>query len=100
MSARCGRARQPATFLIELESTMDRVWLAQYPAGIPPEVDVHKYASLRDILEESCRRFAERPAYGNFGASITYAELDRASRNFGAYLQKVVGLKKADRVAL
>ncbi len=34
------------------------------------------------------------------GVSITYGELDRASRDFGAYLQKVVGLTKGDRVAI
>jgi long-chain acyl-CoA synthetase len=34
------------------------------------------------------------------GASITYGELDRMSRDFAAYLQKVAGLKRGDRVAI
>src|SRR5664279_4192339 len=34
------------------------------------------------------------------GVSITYGKLDRASREFGAYLQKVIGLHKGDRVAI
>ena len=34
------------------------------------------------------------------GVSITYRELDQLSRDFAAYLQKVVGLKKGDRVAI
>ena len=79
---------------------MERIWLKNYPPGIPAEVDVHEFASLRDVLRRSCERFADLPAYGNMGASMSYAELDRASRDFGAYLQKTLGLKKGDRVAL
>ncbi len=39
-------------------------------------------------------------AYSNMGVSITYAELDRSSRNFAAYLQKSLGLRQGERVAL
>ena len=79
---------------------MDKVWLKQYPEGIPAEVDIDKYASLKEILEQSCKRFGALPAYGNMGVSITYDTLDRASREFGAYLQKGIGLQKGDRVAI
>src|SRR5512134_2544405 len=76
------------------DNVANRIWLQQYPEGIPPEVDVKAYASLKEIVEKSCARFADLPAYGNMGVSITYRELDEASRAFGAYLQKVVGLKR------
>ena len=79
---------------------MDKIWLQQYPKGIPAEISVDEYTSLKEILERSCRTFFELPAYGNMGVSITYGQLDRNSREFGAYLQKVVGLKKGDRVAI
>jgi long-chain acyl-CoA synthetase len=79
---------------------MDRIWLEQYPAGIPAEVNVREHASLVQIFERSCERFADLPAYGNLGVSITFRELERMSRAFGAYLQQVVGLKKGDRVAI
>ncbi|MDL1861104.1 long-chain-fatty-acid--CoA ligase [Betaproteobacteria bacterium PRO7] len=79
---------------------MDRVWLKQYPQGIPADVDVKAYSSLKDIFEKSCARFAELPAYGNMDHSISYRELEAASRAFGAYLQKVAGLKKGARVAI
>ena len=79
---------------------MNKTWLKQYPEGIPAEVDIDKYASLKAILEQSCTRFGELPAYGNMGVSITYGALDRASREFGAYLQKAIGLQKGDRVAI
>jgi long-chain acyl-CoA synthetase len=79
---------------------MKRIWLEQYPAGISAEVDVHQYRSLKEILEASCRRFADLTAYSNMDVPISYRQLDEASRAFGAYLQKVVGLKRGDRVAI
>ena len=81
-------------------NAVEKIWLRQYPEGIPAEVAIDEYASLKEILERSCSKFAELPAYGNMGVSITYGELDRSSREFGAYLQKVVGLHKGDRVAI
>jgi long-chain acyl-CoA synthetase len=82
------------------DKAINRIWLAQYPEGIPPDVDVKAYSSLKEIFEKSCARFASLPAYGNMGVSMTYRELDQASRAFGAYLQKVAGLKRGDRLAI
>ena len=79
---------------------MQPIWLKNYPPGIPSEVDVHAFASLPAVLQRSCQRFADLPAYSNLGASITYAELDRLSSAFGAYLQKSLGLQRGDRVAI
>jgi long-chain acyl-CoA synthetase len=79
---------------------MDKVWLQQYPQGIPAEAEYRAYGSLKEILTATCTRFADRPAYGNLGVTITYRELDQLSRDFGAYLQKVAGLKKGERLAI
>ena len=79
---------------------MEKIWLKEYPQGVPAEINPDEYASLKAILEDSCRQYAALPAYSNLGASLSYADLDRLSRQFGAWLQKVVGLKKGDRVAI
>ena len=79
---------------------MNKIWLQNYPQGIPAEVDVAQYRSLKEILEISCQRFAALPAFTNMGTSITYADLDRLTRQFGAYLQHQVGLAKGARVAI
>ena len=79
---------------------MDKAWLKSYPAGVPAEIDVHEFSSLRDILEKSCTRFADRPAYSNLGVTLTYRELDRLSRDFAAFLQSMPGLRKGERVAI
>ena len=79
---------------------IEKVWLNQYPEGIAPEIDVHAYASLQDVFERSCERFAGRPAYANMGVSMTYQELEHASRAFGAFLQHKLGMKKGERLAI
>ncbi|MES2879319.1 MAG: AMP-binding protein [Pseudomonadota bacterium] len=79
---------------------MEKLWLNHYPAGIPAEVNLDEFASLKDLLRHSCDRFDDLPAFSNMGISITYAELDQYSRDFAAYLQNTAGLRKGDRVAL
>jgi len=81
------------------ESEMEKIWLKEYPPGVPAEVDLSEFASLKDILEKSCQRFADLPAYSNMGVTLRYREVDRLSRDFGAYLQGL-GLGKGERVAI
>ena len=78
---------------------MDKVWLKSYPAGVPAEIDVNRYASVREVLEESCAKYGPRRAYSCMGRAITFAELDALSAAFGAFLQ-ARGLVKGARVAL
>jgi long-chain acyl-CoA synthetase len=78
---------------------MERVWLKQYPAGVPADIDVTQYASLVDLLEESFTKFADRKAFICMDKSITYRDLDEMSVALGAYLQSK-GLAKGARVAL
>jgi long-chain acyl-CoA synthetase len=79
---------------------MEKIWLTQYQEGVPAEVNLAEYHSLKDILEKSCARFGDLPAFTNMGASITYGELDRLTRHFGAYLQNHLNLGKGARVAI
>ena len=78
---------------------MEKIWLKQYPPGVPAEIDVNEYESLRDIFEESVSKYSSRPAFTCMGKSITFAELDTLSAAFGAWLQGIGG-GKGTRVAL
>ena len=77
-----------------------RPWLKNYPAGVAPEINLDEFRSIVSVLEASCKRFRERPAFRNFGTAISYGELDRKSSQFAAYLLMDLKLKKGDRVAL
>ncbi len=79
---------------------MEKIWLREYPPGVPAEVDLNEFGSLKDILERSCQRFADLPAYSNLGVTLRYRDIDRLSRAFGAWLQQTLGLGKGERVAL
>lgn len=79
---------------------MERLWLANYPAGVPSEIDTRKYSSLVDLCDEACLRYRGNRAFGNIGTFLTFAEIDRHARDFAAYLQTTVKIKPGDRVAL
>ena len=79
---------------------MDRVWLKQYPPGVPTDIDPMSIASLQEMFEEACAAYGNLPAYTNMGATLTYAQLDELSRAFAAWLQQKSGLAAGDRVAL
>jgi long-chain acyl-CoA synthetase len=79
--------------------TMERIWLKQYPAGVPADIDVNLYPSLVELLEESFKKFADRKSFICMDKSITYRELDEMSAAMGAYLQSK-GLQKGARVAI
>jgi long-chain acyl-CoA synthetase len=79
---------------------MDKIWLKSYPPGVPAEIDVGEFPSLNAIAEESFRRFADADAYVQMDRTMSFAELDKQSRNFAAWLQKEAGLKKGDRLAI
>ncbi len=79
---------------------MEKIWLKSYPEGVPEQIDKSSFSSLKKFIEHCCKEFADQPAFTNFGKSISYSDLDRMSRKFGAFLQHEVGLNKGDRVAL
>ena len=79
---------------------MEKIWLREYPPGVPAEVDLNEFSSLKDILEKSCQQFADLPAYSNMGVTLRYRDIERLSRAFGAWLQQTLGLGKGERVAL
>lgn len=78
---------------------MERIWLKSYPPGVPHDVNPEQFASLVEMIEESLRQHAREKAYILMDHAITYAEVDRLSSAFAAWLQHQ-GLKNGDRIAL
>jgi long-chain acyl-CoA synthetase len=76
-------------------------WLKTYrESGIPAEIDPNAHRSVVEMLEKAMKAHADRPAFRSFGQTLTYADVDRQSRNFAAYLQKKLGVKRGDRIAV
>jgi long-chain acyl-CoA synthetase len=78
---------------------VEKIWLKHYPKGVPAEINVDEYASVREVFEESVVKYAARPAFSCMGKSLTFSELDTLSTAFGAWLQGA-GCKPGARVAL
>jgi long-chain acyl-CoA synthetase len=78
----------------------ERPWLANYPAGVPAQIDTDRYASVVAVVEEAFAQFRQRPAFSSFGKQLSYGQVDELSRQFAGYLTGVLKLTKGDRVAI
>ncbi|MFI4919422.1 MAG: AMP-binding protein [Legionellales bacterium] len=78
---------------------MDKRWFEHYQDGVPHEIDSSQYLSVAALFKESCSLHSKKVAYSNFGTEMTYAQLDKLSSNFAAYLQQL-GLEKGARIAI
>ncbi len=79
---------------------MNRPWLSSYPSDIPHQIDPSQWPSLNHMAQHACREFAALPAFRNFGHTMSYGELDAASKAFAARLCAVPGLTPGERVAV
>ncbi len=75
-------------------------WLNSYDAGVPAEINPDAYPSIVALFEEAAEKYADHVAYECFGHSMTYAQVNAASRAVAAYLQTELGVKRGDRIAL
>jgi long-chain acyl-CoA synthetase len=78
----------------------ERPWLDHYPAGVPEQINIDEYASVASVIDEAFAKFADRPAFTNFGKTLSYREIDEASGQFAGYLTGVLKLVKGDRIAI
>ena len=78
---------------------MERNWLKNYPAGVPPHVNANEYASLVELLNDSFTKYAHLPAYKFMGKDYSFRLIDEMSRAFAAYVQ-TLGFAPGDRVAI
>jgi len=78
---------------------MDRIWLKSYPPGVPAEIDPTQLRSLKELIEKTCAEHADRVAYVQMDAGLTYRQVDELSRAFAAWLQHA-GFAKGDRFAI
>ncbi len=78
---------------------MEKIWLKNYPKGVPAEIDADAYSSLTELFDQCCERYADSTAYISMGQTLSYAQLQQQARCFAAWLTSQ-GAQKGTRVAL
>ena len=63
-------------------------------------INTENYSSVLDLFERACTEFSDRTAFTCLGQDITFAEIDKMSASFAAYLSGDGGLQPGDRVAM
>lgn len=76
-----------------------RPWLKNYESGVPANINPEQYPSVVALLEETFKKYSQKPAFSCMGKELTFAQVDKMSRDFGAYLHSR-GLKPGDKVAM
>ncbi|MBD7978597.1 MULTISPECIES: long-chain-fatty-acid--CoA ligase FadD1 [Pseudomonas] len=78
----------------------ENFWKDKYPVGIPADINADEYPNIQAVLQQSCQRFADKPAFSNLGKTLTYGELYELSGHFAAWLQQHTDLQPGDRIAV
>ena len=79
---------------------MEKIWLKRYPEGMPETINPEHYASLLEVFEKSFTDYKDFPAFTNMGKTLSYDEIDTATKKVASYIQNDLGLKKCDKVAV
>ncbi|MFC0310593.1 AMP-binding protein [Chromohalobacter canadensis] len=66
----------------------------------PPLEGMENFASVNEVFAHTCGRFADKPAFTCMGQTLSYAELERLSRDFAGWLSEETDLVPGDRIAI
>ncbi|MGJ7506317.1 AMP-binding protein [Variovorax sp. GT1P44] len=78
-----------------------RPWFDTYSKlGLPATIDADRHPSVVHLLEDAMTVYADKPAFRSFGQTLSYADVDRLSAAFAAWLQQRLGVQRGDRVAV
>ena len=82
-----------------MNNNENKPWLANYPSGIPANIDPDKYGSLVEMIDETLKKYGDKPAFVCMGAELSFKDLDTQADAFGAYLISR-GLEPGDKIAM
>jgi long-chain acyl-CoA synthetase len=74
---------------------------ANAPILSGPELKgMDEYGSVNDVFQAAVKRYADKPAFSCMGQTLSFADLDRLSGDFAAWLQHETTLQPGDRIAI
>jgi long-chain acyl-CoA synthetase len=104
MSDPTNRGTSAAGIAAGFEVYDSRPWLKHYGVDEPDLSDLG-CAHLGDLIAQASRQYAAAPAFttclpNGTSGTLTFAQVDRLTDQFAAYLRFELGLQKGDRVAI
>jgi len=75
-------------------------WDGKRAPGVQDAIDLSKYDSVVEVVENSFKRYADRPAFTSIGYTLTYRQIDEYSAAFANYIQNHTTLKPGDSIAI
>ncbi len=87
------------------ENEINKPWTSHYSKGVLPDLPPLPWRNLREMCFETCRRYASNKAFSmvlsnGMATELSFAEVDRLSNAFAAYLRVEIALRPGDRVAV
>ncbi len=98
-AAKAVAAKKPAQRTAPKNKAPEKIWLKNYPEGVPADIGPSPHNSIADVLTEACSTFSSKPAYTCMGKTLTYSEVEAMSAKLGGFFQSK-GLQKGARVAI
>jgi long-chain acyl-CoA synthetase len=84
---------------------MKKPWQSFYAKGVRTDIPSVPYENIGALISNSAQKYADRTAFitclaNGMEGKITFAEVERYSNQFAAFLLKELQLQKGDRVAI
>jgi len=83
-----------------MSASNNAVPIFPYEQEMLKQLNTECYDSLVDLFEQAAGQYADNPAYTAIGQTMTFAEIERYSAHFAAYLVHGCGLSAGDRIAI
>ncbi|MEG9194814.1 MAG: long-chain fatty acid--CoA ligase [Candidatus Methanoglobus sp.] len=77
---------------------VERIWIKHYDKGVRDHID-YPVIPLYSLLEESARKYPDKPALIFYGKKITYRELNELTDRVASYLYDL-GIRKGSKVVI
>ena len=71
-----------------------------YPLNVPEKINPDEYLSLKALLEETFKNYANYVAFENMGVQITYKDLDHYSQKMAIFFRERLRMVEGDRIAI
>lgn len=75
-------------------------WDDKRPEGVANTIDPDEHGNLLDVINRAMSEYAANPAFTGIGHTLSFADIDRYSSQFAAYLQNHTRLQPGDRIAV